>query len=299
MLKAQQKEEFMKRQLLAVTLIALALSGCGFRHIAKVENGGQSFADIRMQGGTSVDVNTLAPRDTVIVANDGGRAVSSSTNLVSIDMMESASIPIGFGIPDFDLRFGWMFKPGASASGPDASKNGNSGKSEPAKVFQLESRKLVSLNGGPWLPGGAFELTQKHLVDGYVPARFKITAANSGNRDFDGPMSLYDRLPSNIKYVKQTRVSRVKDFSTAKAILAFIPIVGIFTEGMDKFQVAEGAVPNVNETLDAANRVLKFDFAQFVMKPGEGIEVEFEAHVMLPRDEDLIKARLKPPPQRR
>jgi hypothetical protein len=298
MVEAQQKEEFMKRQLLGVTLIALALSGCGFRHIAKVENGGQSFAEVRMQGGTSVDVTTLAPRDTIIVANDGGQAVSSSTNLVSIDMMESASVPIGFGIPDFDLRFGWMFKSGGSASGPDAAKSGGA-KGEPPKIFKLESRKLVSLNGGPWLPGGAFELTQQHIVNGYVPARFKITAANSGNRDFDGPISLYDRLPGNIKYVKQTRVSRVKDFSTAKAIMAFIPILGMFTEGMDKFQVAEGAVPPVNETLDAANRVLRFNFAQVNMKPGEGLEIEFEAHVMLPRDEELIKARLKPPPQRR
>ncbi len=34
-----------------------------------------------------------------------------------------------------------------------------------------------------------------------------------------------------------------------------------------------------------------------IVKPGEGVEVEFAARVMLPRDEALLKARMRPPQQ--
>lgn len=264
---------------------ALLLVGCsGFRPIAKIENGGQSFDDLGPVAGTVVDITKIAPRDTIVVADDAGKAVTSSPNAVEVTMMESFSIPLSLGIPDFDLRFGWMFKK------PELDAKG-----EPPKVFRLVSRKMVAVDNDGWMPGGAVALTEKQIVSGVVPVRFKITAINAGNRDFTGKLALYDRMPGNIEFDKHVRAGRVYDASTAKAILGLIPFVGLFTSGMDQYQPVPSLAFTPQHSLDSATRLLRYDADNITLKPGEGVEVEFAARVMLPRDEALLKARMRPP----
>ena len=133
---------------------ALLLAGCsGFRPISKIENGGQSFDNLGTVDGTTIDVAKIAPRDTIVVADDGGKAVTTSPNAVEVTMMESFSVPLSLGIPNFDLRFGWMFKK------PELDAKG-----EPPKVFRLASRKLVAVDNDGWMPGGSIALTEKQIA---------------------------------------------------------------------------------------------------------------------------------------
>lgn len=84
-----------------------ALTGCvGYRHIAALEKGGQSYADLKTHRDARVSLDTLAPKDSVVVADDGGTLVTAATNEVHVTMVEPESVPLGLGIPDFDLRFG-------------------------------------------------------------------------------------------------------------------------------------------------------------------------------------------------
>jgi hypothetical protein len=273
--------------LVGLSAAGLLLAGCsGFRPISKIENGGQSFDNLGTVEGTTIDVAKIAPRDTIVVADDGGKAVTTSPNAVEVTMMESFSVPLSLGIPDFDLRFGWMFKK------PELDAKG-----EPPKVFRLASRKLVAVDNDGWMPGGSIALTEKQIVSGVVPVRFKITAINAGNRDFTGKLALYDRMPGNIEFDKHLRAGRVYDASTAKAILGLIPFVGLFTSGMDQYQPVPSIAFTPQHSVDSATRLVKYDSDTVTLKPGEGVEVEFAARVMLPRDEALLKARMRPPQQ--
>ena len=63
------------KRLISLVACSLALTGCvGYRHIAVLENGGQSFADLQTRRDTGVALETLAPKDSVVVADDGGNA---------------------------------------------------------------------------------------------------------------------------------------------------------------------------------------------------------------------------------
>lgn len=71
-----------------------ALTGCvGYRHIAALENGGQSYADLKTHRDARVSLDTLAPKDSVVVADDGGTLVTAATNEVHVTMVEPESVP--------------------------------------------------------------------------------------------------------------------------------------------------------------------------------------------------------------
>ena len=83
----------------------------------------------------------------------------------------------------------------------------------------------------------------------------------------------------------------------AKALMSFVPIVGIFAADMDRFQPVANAVVQAQTSFDRATGVLRHQIAPIRLSPGEGVEIRFAANVLLPRDEALLKARLKPHPQ--
>ena len=82
------------KRLISLVACSLALTGCvGYRHIAVLENGGQSFADLQTRRDTGVALETLAPKDSVVVADDGGNLVTAATNEVSVVMVEPEPLP--------------------------------------------------------------------------------------------------------------------------------------------------------------------------------------------------------------
>ena len=267
-------------------LISLLLTGCGYRHIATLENGGQSYIGIQANPDTTVALETLAPKDSVVVADDSGNLVTTATNDVHVVMVESESIPIGFGIPDFDLRFG------ATLRGPGASNK------ETDKRFVLAAVKEVALKNDLWQQQGHHELSEAQILQGRVPAVFRVIAYNAGNRDFEGAMGFNDRLAVNVEFDKVLSTRKVADASMAKALMSLVPILGIFAADMDRFQPVANAVVQAHTAFDRATGVLRHQIAPIKLTPGEGVEIRFAANVLLPRDEALLKARLKPQIQR-
>jgi hypothetical protein len=274
------------KRLISLVACSLALTGCvGYRHIAVLENGGQSFADLQTRRDTGVALETLAPKDSVVVADDGGNLVTAATNEVSVVMVEPESVPLGLGIPDFDLRFG------AALRGPKASDK------EPDKRFVLAAVKEVSVRADLWQQQGYHELSEAQILQGRVPVVFRVIAYNSGNRDFEGAMGFNDRLAVNVEFDKVLSTRKVADASMAKALMSFVPIVGIFAADIDRFQPVANTVVQAQTSFDRATGVLRHQIAPIRLSPGEGVEIRFAANVLLPRDEALLKARLKPHPQ--
>lgn len=270
--------------ILLSALLLLTLSGCGFRHIADLQNGGQSFAEVKTDLDATVATDSLAPKDSVVVADDGGHLVTAATNSVSVALLESQTVPLSLGIPDFDLRFG------ASLS-KDEDK-------EPKKRFVLAGVKQVSFVDGRWQSTGGYQLTEEHILSGRVPVTFRVIAYNAGNRDFEGAMSFNDRLATNVEFDKVLSSTKVADASTAKALLSIIPIVGILTVNMDQFQPVANAQVRTRTAFDQTTRVLRHRIDPIKLAPGEGVEIRFTANLLLPRDEALLKARLRQPKQR-
>ncbi|GAD23239.1 hypothetical protein [Acidovorax sp. MR-S7] len=262
------------------------LTGCGYRHIAALENGGQSFIDIKANPDTSVALETLAPKDSVVVADDGGNLITAATNDVHVVMVEPESIPIGLGIPDFDLRFGWALGRGKT---PDQAQE---------KRFALAAVKEVALQADRWQQQGHHELSQEQILQGRVPVVFRVIAYNAGNREFQGAMGFNDRLAVNVEFDKVLSTRKVADVSMAKALMSLVPILGIFAADMDRFQPVANAAVQTQTTFDRATGVLRHQITPIQLTPGEGVEIRFAAHVLLPRDEALLKARMKPPVQR-
>ena len=269
-------------QIQLIFLSTVLLTGCGFRHITSLENGGQSFIDIKANPDTSVDLETLAPKDSVVVADDGGNLVTTATNDVHVVMVEPESIPIGLGIPDFDLRFGWALGRGKT---PNQAQE---------KRFALAAVKEVALQAERWQQQGHHELSEAQILKGRVPVVFRVFAYNSGNRDFEGPLGFNDRLAPNVEFDKVVSTRKVADASMAKALMSFVPILGIFAADMDRFQPVVDTVVQAQTSFDIATSVLRHQIASTKLSPGEGVEIRFAANVLLPRDEALLKARLKP-----
>lgn len=168
-----------------------ALTGCvGYRHIAALENGGQSYADLKTHRDATVSLDTLAPKDSVVVADDGGTLVTAATNEVHVTMVEPESVPLGLGIPDFDLRFG------AAQRDPKASDK------QPDKRFVLAAVKEVSLRADLWQQRGFHELSEAQILQRRVPVVFRVIAYNAGNRDFEGAVGFNDRLATNVDFDK-------------------------------------------------------------------------------------------------
>ena len=270
-------------RLLFLMGLSLALTGCsGYRHITALENGGQSFADLQTRRDTTVALETLAPKDSVVVADDSGNLVTAATNDVHVVMVEPESVPIGLGIPDFDLRFG------AAVRGPQASDK------QPDKRFVLAAVKEVALQADQWQQQGYYELSETQILQGRVPVVFRVIAYNSGNRDFEGAMGFNDRLATNVEFDKVLSTRKVADASMAKALMSVVPILGIFTADMDRFQPVAGASVQAQTSFDCGTGVLRHQIAPTRLSPGEGVEIRFAANVLLPRDVALLKARLKP-----
>lgn len=263
-------------------LSTVLVTGCGYRHIVALENGGQSYIDIKAYPDTSVALETLAPKDSVVVANDGGNLVTAATNDVHVMMVESEAIPLSFGIPDFDLRFGLALR---GSKAPDG---------EPEKRFMLAAVKEVALQGDLWQQQGQHELSESQILRGRVPVVFRVIAYNSGNRDFEGAMGFNDRLAVNVEFDKVLSTRKVADASMAKALMSFVPILGIFAADMDRFQPVADTVVQAQTSFDRDTGVLRHQIASTRLSPGEGVEIRFAADLLLPRDAALLKARLKP-----
>lgn len=228
------------------------------RHITVLKNGAQSFTDLQTGRDMTVALETLAPKDSVVVADTGGTLTSTTTNDVRIVMVEPESVPIALGIPDFDLRFG------AALRAPPAAEK------EPDRRCVLAAIKEAALQADQWQQQSYHDLSEAQTLHGRVPVLFCVIAYNAGNRDFEGAIGFNDRLAPNVQFDKLLSTHKVVDASMAKALLSFVPNLAIVAADIDRFLHVAGTAVQAQASFVRTTGVLHHQIASTKLSPGEG-----------------------------
>jgi hypothetical protein len=281
------------RLLLVAFTSLFILSACGTRQLTSMENGGQSFANVRVLSGMKPDLETLAIKDTIVIARQGiEEPVVVASNKIRFEMVEPVSYPIELGIPNFEGRF--------------SPKAADKTIAKPEPKFNLRLVKHFEKVGeftitDTWRTNSVAGLaklgvSQEQVKTGVVPVRFRLMAFNTGDADFVGDFSFVDRLATNLEFASLDRSNYLNSRTGVKAVAGALTLglSNVFLAHVEDYG-ADSSRPVVGQGgYDAQTRVLSYAIKDLVLKPGEGIDLLFHANVLLPRDEELLKIRMNP-----
>ncbi|MEI7636676.1 MAG: hypothetical protein WCJ37_05180 [Syntrophus sp. (in: bacteria)] len=106
-------------------------------------------------------------------------------------------------------------------------------------------------------------------------ADYEIRLFNLGEKEYVGDVDLYDYLDKRLIFEKTVSVRLIKR-NVVKQILAFIPIIGLFSMGMDDYIAAPDAVIASQEL---KKQILKYQVKNIKLEKDDGLEISFQTKV--------------------
>jgi hypothetical protein len=120
-----------------------------------------------------------------------------------------------------------------------------------------------------------------------------LLAFNRGEKPFRGDLTVYDLLPPELQYVGADPAAKYNDRRGVKEALSIIPIVSLFSAGLDNFSRSSEIVEMRHDMLD---QIHKYTFSRLVLDPGQAVGFKLRLRYVLPTGDELTDLRLESKP---
>jgi hypothetical protein len=244
----------------------LALVGCGTppRVLKVTSTGGDAHPLVKVSPTGQMDVAGVNIGDTVVFAPGSMRAVVRSP-VVNIVLYEDGSIT----------------------------------EAENKKALSINRREgaKIEVMKGRLLKGDYMQQSIAIDLNGRDPFRYDVElllmAFNRGEKAFRGDLAVYDLLPPELQLLGTGKATKYNDRRSVKGALSAIPLVGLFSMGMDNFSNSGEEVEILAERLD---NVSKYTFRRLVLEPGQAVGFNIRVRYTPPSTEELEDLRLESRP---
>lgn len=242
---------------------------------------GDTQPKVHSSAALSGDLSNLSEGETLIiaVAKDGSSTLSQPT-LAKVNIEETIlqsshynrdtlmkeCDPDGDGILDSYC--------------PDLVSAFNKGKLENEQFVTFQSWYLVEkkLNDDDyvshedyWKDSTTINITEAETSE--ILVYLKMLTVNRGNIPFSGDLTVFAKVPPQMKLKEITEVDKVEDLTKIKRAFDPIPIVNIIIDALDNYSVVPSLGVFQHEITEQGN--IKVTAKDITLKPGEGINLEY------------------------